>query len=91
MFFFNQEPDVVCYLEHYVGNTLVSKQQVPWQPMFLQQIFMGAVYDIMQQSEPRKVRLVRPDPIWDQFEQKTRWLENYLEFKNWKDDDDGVS
>ena len=91
MFFFNQDPNIVCYLEHYVGNALVSKQQVPWEPMFLQQLFMSTVYDIMQQSEPRKVRLVRPDSIWDQFEQKTRWLENYLEFKNWRDDDDGVS
>lgn len=91
MFLFNQEPTDFCFLEHYIGNAMVSRDKISCSHPFLQQIFLGAIHDIMSQREPRKVRLTYQEAVYDNFEHEWKYLDNYIEFKNWRDDDDGVS
>lgn len=88
--FFNfgfSEPMEVL-LEQYIGNACVSRQQLSAPPEFLQAQFMQLVQQVARQSQPMKIRMVRYKDIWNQFDQEWKRLELYVEFKNWKDDEE---
>lgn len=89
--FFNfgfSEPPTVT-LEQYIGNALVHSQQLSAPPEILQFKFMGLVQQVASQSQPMKIRMVRWEDVWDNFDGKWKKIECYVEFKNWKDDVDG--
>ena len=86
--FFNlglSEPMEVL-LEQYIGNACVSKQQLSAPPEVLQAQFIQLVKQVTRQSQPMKVRMVRWEEVWNEFEGKWKKLELDMEFKNWKDD-----
>ena len=88
--FFNlgfSEPLTVT-LEQYVGNTCVSRQQLSAPLEILQAQFVQLVQQVISQSQPMKIRMVRWEDVWDKFEGKWKKIECYVEFKNWKDDVD---
>lgn len=89
--FFNfgfSEPLTVT-LEQYIGNALVHSQQLSAPPEILQAQFMQLVQQVASQSQPIKIRMVRYEDIWSQFDKEWKKLELDVEFKNWKDDVDG--
>ena len=87
--FFNfgfSEPQAVT-LEQYIGNALVHSQQLSAPPEFLQAQFMQLVQQVVSQSQPTKIRMVRYEDVWSQIDQEWKRLELDVEFKNWKDDE----
>ena len=87
--FFNfgfSEPLTVT-LEQYIGNALVHSQQLSAPPEILQAQFMQLVRQVASQSHPMKIRMVRYEDVWDEFDGKWKKIECYVEFKNWKDDE----
>ena len=49
---------------------------------------MQLVQQVASQSQPMKIRMVRWDDVWSQFDKERKKIECYVEFKNWKDDVD---
>lgn len=87
--FFNfgfQEPMTVT-LEQYVGNALVHSQQLSAPPEILQAQFMQLVQQVASQSQPMKIRMVRYEDVWSQFDKEWKKLKSDVMFKNWKDDE----
>lgn len=82
--FFNlgfSEP-LTATLEQYVGNACVSRQQFSAPPEILQPQFIQIVQQVASQSHPMKIRMVRWEDAWDEFEGKWKKLELDMEFKN---------
>lgn len=89
--FFNfgfSEPLTVT-LEQYIGNALIQSQQLSAPPEILQAQFIQLVQQVANQSQPMKIRMVRWENIWNQFDNEWKKLEYSVEFQNWKDDKDG--
>ena len=76
-------------LEQYIGNACVSRKQLSAPPEILEAQFMQLVQQVASQSQPMKIRMVRWDDVWSQFDKERKKIECYVEFKNWKDDVDG--
>ena len=88
MFFnfgFSEPVDVL--LEQYVGNACVSRQKVSAPPEILQVQFMQLVEQVVSQSQPMKIRMVRYEDVWSQFDNEWKKLELDVMFQNWKDDE----
>lgn len=87
MFFnFGFSEPLTITLEQYIGNALVHSQQLSAPPEFIQAQFMQLVQQVANQSHPMKIRMVRWEDVWNQFEGKWKKLELDIKFKNWKDD-----
>lgn len=90
MFFnFGLSEPLTIALEQYIGNALVHSQQLSAPPEILQAQFMQLVQQVASQSQPMKIRMVRWEDVWDKFDGEWKKLELDIEFKNWKDDEDG--
>ena len=88
--FFNfgfSEPLTVT-IEQYIGNALVHSQQLSAPPEFLQAQFMQLIQQIASQSQPMKIRMIRWEDVWCQFDQKWKKLKLDVVFQNWKDDEE---
>lgn len=84
--FFNfgfSEPMTVT-LEHYIGNALVQSRRMSAPPAILQAQFIQLVEEVASQSQPMKLRMVR----WEDVGENGKKIECYVEFKNWKDEDE---
>ena len=90
MFFnFGLSEPLTVTLEQYIGNALVQSQQLSAPPEILQAQFIQLVQQVASQSQPMKIRMVRWEDVWNQIDQEWKKLELDIEFKNWKDDEDG--
>lgn len=88
MFFnFGFSEPITITLEQYIGSALLHSQQLSAPPEFLQAQFMQLVQQVASQSQPMKIRMVRYENIWNEFDNEWKRLECYVEFKNWKDDE----
>lgn len=88
--FFNfgfSEPQTVI-LEQYIGNALVHSQQLSAPLEILQAQFIQLVQQVASQSQPMKIRMIRWEDVWDKFNKEWKKIECYIEFKNWKDDEE---
>ena len=91
--FFNfgfSEPLTVT-IEQYIGNAIVHSQQLSAPPEILQAQFMQLVQQVASQSQPMKIRMVRWEDVWSQFDNEWKKLELDVVFQNWKDDVDGTN
>lgn len=89
MFFnFGFSEPIAVTLEQYIGNALVQSQQLSAPPEILQAQFMQLVQQVASQSQPMKIRMVRWEDVWNQFDNEWKKLEYSVEFQNWKDDED---
>lgn len=89
MFFnFGFSKPLTVTLEQYIGNALVHSQQLSAPPEILQAQFMQLVQQVASQSQPMKIRMVRWEDVWNQFEGKWKKLELDVVFQNWEDDVD---
>ena len=87
MFFnFGFSEPITVTLEHYIGNALVQSQQLSAPPEILQAQFLQLIQQIASQSQPMKVKMVRWEKIWNQFDSEWKTLEYSIEFQNWRDD-----
>lgn len=87
MFFnFGFSETLTVILEQYIGNACVSKQQLSAPPEILQAQFMQLVQQVVSQSQPMRIRMVKYEDVWNQIDQEWKQLELDVEFKNWKDD-----
>lgn len=87
MFFnFGFSEPIAVTLEQYIGNALVQSQQLSAPPEFLQAQFMQLVQQVVIQSQPMKIRMVRYEDVWNQIDQEWKKLELDVVFQNWKDD-----
>lgn len=75
-------------LEQYIGNALVHSQQLSAPPEILQAQFIQLVQQVASQSQPMKIRMVRYEDIWDEFDSEWKKLELDVMFQNWKDDEE---
>ena len=90
MFFnFGLSEPLTVTLEQYIGNALVQSQQLSAPPEILQAQFIQLVQQVASLSQPMKIRMVRWEDVWNQIDQEWKKLELDIEFKNWKDDEDG--
>lgn len=88
MFFnFGFSESMEVLLEQYIGNTCVSRQQLSAPPEFLQARFIQLVQQVASQSQPMKIRMVKYEDIWNQFDQEWKKLELDIVFQNWEDDE----
>lgn len=89
MFFnFGFSESMEVLLEQYIGNACVSRQQVSAPPEILKAQFMQLVEQVASQSQPMKIRMVRWEDVWNQIDGEWKKIECYVEFQNWKDDED---
>ena len=75
-------------LEQYIGNACVSRQKLSAPPEILQAQLMQLAEQVASQSQPMKIRMVRYEDVWNQFDQEWKKLELDVVFQNWKDDED---
>ena len=89
MFFnFGLSEPLTVTIKQYIGNALVQSQQLSAPPEFLQVQFMQLVKQVASQSQPMKIRMVRYEDVWSQFDKEWKRLELDMTFQNWKDDVD---
>lgn len=89
MFFnFGLSEPLTIALEQYIGNALVHSQQLSAPPEFLQAQFMQLVQQVASQSQPMKIRMVRYEDVWNQFDKEWKKLVLDVVFQNWKDDEE---
>ena len=86
-FDFGFSEPVAVVLEQYIGNALVQSQQLSAPPEILQAQFMQLVQQVMSQSQPMKIRMVRWEDVWNKFDNEWKKLELDMVFQNWRDDD----
>lgn len=89
MFFnFGFSESMEVLLEQYIGNALVHSQQLSAPPEILQAQFMQLIQQVASQSQPMKIRMVRYEDVWNQFDKEWKKLELDVTFQNWEDDAD---
>lgn len=87
MFFnFGFSEPMEVFLEQYIGNACVSRQQLSAPPEILQAQFLRLVEQVASQSQPMKIRMVRYEDVWSQIDQEWKRLELDVVFQNWEDD-----
>lgn len=69
-------------LELYIGDQLVQREIMQAPQIILKQQFMSLAKKIANDKRPMRLRLIMQDVIWDQYEQKQKVLDNYVEFNN---------
>lgn len=74
-------------LEQYIGNACVSRQQLSAPPEILQAQLISLIQQVVNQSQPMKIRMVRWEDVWSQIDQEWKRLELEVVFQNWKDDE----
>ena len=79
MFFnFGLSEPLTVTIEQYIGNALVQSQQLSAPPEFLQ----VHVKQVASQSQPMKIRMVRYEDVWSQFDKEWKRLELDMTFQN---------
>ena len=82
---FEEPMDVI--FEQYIGNACVQRQKLIMPPTFLEAQFKSMMNQIARQSQPMKIKMIRFEEIWDEFEKKRKVIENFIEFQNWRDEE----
>ena len=72
------EVDIEIYLE----DRLVNKQHMEAPKEILIVQFAQLVNQIGNDKRPMRVKVSKPQTIWDDFENKEKVLHNYIEFSN---------
>lgn len=81
MFFdFGEIYDVL--VEQYVGNQVVSRQQISAPKEVLMMQFMGLCEEAARQPQPIRVKMIRLQTIWDDIAEEEKTLELSMEFRN---------
>lgn len=68
--------------EVYIEDKLVNKQTMQAPKEMLMISFIQTVNQIGEDQRPMKIKMIRPEVIWDNFENKEKVLNNEIEFSN---------
>lgn len=68
--------------EIYIEDKLVNKQTIEAPRAMIEASFMQTVNQIARDKRPMKIRMSRPEIIWDNFENKKKVLTNEVVFGN---------
>ena len=82
MFGFNMLEIYEVTLEIYIKDKLIKQQTMQAPKEFLIANFMQTVNQIIEDVRPIKIKMSRPETIWDNFENKQRVLTNEIIFSN---------
>lgn len=77
--------------EIYIENKLTNRQTMQAPKEILIANFMQTAKQIQNDQRPIKIKMIRPEVIWDNFEQKRRVINNEIELSNdamkaWEED-----
>lgn len=75
------EPYEVTF-EIYIGDTLAKTQTMQAPRQMLEASFIQTVNQIARDQRPMKIRMSRPEIIWDEFEKREKVLTNEVIFGN---------
>ena len=70
------------FFEVYIENNLTNRQQMQAPKEMLIANFLQTVKQIQADKWPIKIKMIRLETIWDNFEQKQKTLNNEIEFSN---------
>ena len=68
--------------EVYIEDKLTNRQQMQAPKEMLIANFVQTAKQIKTDNRPIKIKMIRPEVIWDEFEQKQRVLNNEIELSN---------
>ena len=68
--------------EIYIEDKLTSRQQMQAPKEMLIANFIQTAKQIQADRRPIKIKMIRPEEIWDKFEQRRRVLNNEIELSN---------
>lgn len=69
-------------LEIYIEDKLVQRQRIEAPKEMLMINFIQTAERISNDSRPMKIKMIRPEIIWDNFENKEKTINNEIEFSN---------
>lgn len=75
------EPFEVIF-EIYIEDKLTNRQQMQAPKQILITNFIETAKKIRNDQRPIKIKMIRPEIIWDNFEQKQKILNNEIELSN---------
>lgn len=80
--------------EVYVEDKLTNRQKMQAPKQILITNFIETAKQIKTDKRPIKIKMIRPEVIWDDFEQKQKTLNNEIELSNdamvaWEKNKDG--
>ena len=75
-----QPYDVI--FEVYIEDKLTNRQQMQAPKDMLIANFLQTAKQIQNDKRPIKIKMIRPEIIWDNFEQKQKVLNNEIELSN---------
>ena len=68
--------------EVYIEDKLTNRQQMQAPKEMLIANFVQTAKQIKNDQRPIKIKMIRPEIIWDSFEQKQKILNNEIELSN---------
>lgn len=68
--------------EIYIEDKLVNRQQMQAPKEMLIANFIQTAKQIRADKRPIKIKMIKPNVIWDNFEQRQKSLNNEIELKN---------
>lgn len=68
--------------EVYIEDKLTNRQQMQAPKEILIANFLQTAKQIQNDKRPIKIKMIRPEVIWDSFEQKQKVLNNEIELSN---------
>lgn len=68
--------------EIYIKDTLTNRQQMQAPKDMLIANFLQTAKQIQNDQRPIKIKMIKPEVIWDSFEQKQKVLNNEIEISN---------
>ena len=69
-------------IETYIENKLVNKQTMQAPAQIIMMHFIQLMNQIKDDNRPLKVRMTRPEVIWDNFKNEQKILTNEVAFSN---------
>lgn len=69
-------------IETYIENRLVNKQRMQAPKEIIELNFVQMMNQVANDKRPLKVRMTRPEIIWDNFENKQKVITNEIAFSN---------
>ena len=68
--------------EVYIEDKLANKQQMQAPKEILIANFLQTAKQIQNDKRPIKIKMIRPEVIWDNFEQKQKVINNEIQLSN---------
>jgi hypothetical protein len=68
--------------EVYIEDKLTNRQQMQAPKEMIIANFLQTAKQIQADKRPIKIKIIRPEEIWDKFEQRRRILNNEIELSN---------